>query len=246
MTRFTPAVLILLVANALVFVAGALLPGSQDNLIATGALWYPANEHFHAWQLVTYMFLHGGVSHILFNMYALFSFGVALESRWKTSRFLTFWFACGIGAGLVHLGVSVYQYHHYFDQLVAAGVAPDNIDLVLRTGGGHIPVGRGIESTLEKLYRIYAAPALGASGAIYGVLVAFTFMYPNARLALFFLPVPIAAKIFVPIVLAIDLLSGVTGFSIFGGGVAHFAHVGGALVGFVLMLFMRRQTAKPV
>jgi membrane associated rhomboid family serine protease len=89
------------------------------------------------------------------------------------------------------------------------------------------------------LYRIYAAPMLGASGAIYGILVAFGLMYPDAKLALLFLPVPIAAKYFIPIILALDLFSGVTGFSLFGGGIAHFAHIGGALIGFLLMWYWR-------
>ena len=97
-----------------------------------------------------------------------------------------------------------------------------------------------IRAAVVDLYRIYVGPMVGASGAIYGILVAFGLLYPNAKLALLFLPVPIAAKFFIPILLALDLFSGVTGFSLFGGGIAHFAHIGGALIGFLLMWHWRK------
>jgi membrane associated rhomboid family serine protease len=94
---------------------------------------------------------------------------------------------------------------------------------------------------LVDLYRVYAGPMLGASGAIYGLLVAFGCLHPNAKLAMMFIPVPIAAKYFIPILLGLDLLSGVTGFSLFGASVAHFAHLGGAAIGFLLMLLWRHR-----
>jgi membrane associated rhomboid family serine protease len=96
-------------------------------------------------------------------------------------------------------------------------------------------------SLMEELYRIQATPMVGASGAVYGILVAFGLLYPNAKLALLFLPVPIAAKFFIPVLLALDLLSGVTGFSLFGQSIAHFAHLGGAIIGFLLMWHWRNQ-----
>ena len=91
-----------------------------------------------------------------------------------------------------------------------------------------------------EFYQIYNTPAVGASGAIYGVLVAFGMTFPNAKLALIFLPVPISAKYFIPVLIALDLFSGVTGFSIFGGGIAHFAHVGGAIIGFIIMWYWKK------
>jgi membrane associated rhomboid family serine protease len=245
MNRFTPAVLVLVIANAAVFLAGMLVPAWRDRIVEVGAFWFPSNENFRPWQAVTYMFLHGGGSHLIFNMIAAISFGVPMERRWGTGRFLVFWFLCGIGAGLIHTGVSEYQYHALADRLMSAGVTPGEINSLMTTGSGEIPTDPAVKTTLISLYRIYAAPMLGASGAIYGVLVAFGFMYPNAKMALLFFPFPIAAKFFIPGLLAVDLLSGVTGFSLFGGGVAHFAHLGGAAIGFLLMMLWRRKTPGP-
>jgi membrane associated rhomboid family serine protease len=232
------------IANAAVFVAGLVMPQGNEWLVEHGAFWFTANPHFVLWQAVSYMFLHGGVGHILFNMYALVSFGGLLERQWGTRRFLVFYFLCGVGAALVHDAVNAYHYGALQERLVAQGLTPDGIRALLITGSGAIPPGAEIKATLVDLYRIFAVPMLGASGAIYGVLVAFGLLYPNAKLALMFLPVPIAAKFFIPILLALDLLSGVTGFSLFGGGIAHFAHLGGALIGFLLMLFWRWQAQR--
>lgn len=244
MNRLTPAVLGLVIANAAVFLAGLVMPQGSEWWIVHGAFWFTGNPHFAPWQAVTYMFLHGGVGHIFFNMFALVSFGGHLERHWGTRRFLVFYFLCGVGAALIHNAVNAYQYGVLQEHLVAQGLTPDAIRSLLTTGSGVIPVGAEIKTTLFALYQIYAVPMLGASGAIYGVLVAFGLLYPNAKLALMFIPVPIAAKYFIPILLALDLLSGITGFSLFGGGIAHFAHLGGALIGFILMLFWRWRTQR--
>lgn len=244
MNRLSPAVLGLVIANAAAFVAGLVIPQGEAWLVERGAFWFTANPHFAFWQVVTYMFLHGGAGHILFNMFALVSFGGLLERQWGTRRFLIFYFLCGVGAALVHNAVNVYHYGVLQERLVAQGLTPDAIRSLLDTGRGALPPGAEIEATLVELYRIYAVPMLGASGAIYGILVAFGLLYPNAKLALMFLPVPIAAKFFIPALLALDLLSSVTGFSLFGGGIAHIAHLGGALIGFILMLLWRWRTQR--
>lgn len=237
-TRAVPA---LLVANIAVFAAEYFFPKGREHLLNAGALWFSGNEHFGLWQVVSYMFLHGGVSHLLFNMIALGSFGTILEREWSWLRFLIFYFVCGIGAGLVQLGVVWHEYSGLHAQLVAAGMTPQEITAMLATGSAHLPEGDAVEAAAVALYRAYLTPTVGASGAIYGLMVAFACRYPNAKLALMFLPVPIAAKIFIPILLAIDLFSGVTGFALFGGGVAHFAHLGGAVIGFLLMLLWRNR-----
>ncbi|HVT74486.1 MAG TPA: rhomboid family intramembrane serine protease [Lacunisphaera sp.] len=241
MQRMSRAVAVLLIVNLVAFVAGILLPHGDDGLVAAGALWYPANDHFGLWQLVTYMFLHANFSHIFFNMFALVSFGTILEREWGTARFLFFYFLCGIGAALVETGINWQEFHGLHTRLVAAGLTPAAIASMLATGGGMIPRDPAVRTALFDLYGIYARPMLGASGAIYGLLVAFGFLHPNARLSLMFVPVPIAAKFFIPGLLLLDLFSGVTGFSIFGAGVAHFAHLGGAAIGFLLMLFWRHR-----
>ncbi len=238
MQRMSRAVGALLIMNLVAFVAG-MLPHGDDWLLTTGALWYPANDHFGLWQLVTYMFLHANFSHILFNMFALVSFGPVLEREWGTARFLVFYFLCGVGAGLVQTGISWQEFQGLHARLVAAGLAPAAIGSLLAAGGGEMPRDPAVRAALIELYGIYARPMLGASGAIYGLLVAFGFLHPNARLSLMFVPVPIAAKFIIPGLLLLDLFSGVTGFSIFGAGIAHYAHLGGAAIGFLLMLHWR-------
>lgn len=237
------AVAALLILNIVLFAAGVLLPNGREQLVDTGALWYPANDHFGWWQLVTHMFLHGSLSHIFFNMFALVSFGSILEREWGAGRFLLFYFLCGVGAGLVQTGISWQEFHGLHARLVAAGLTPSAISDLLVHGGGQLPRDPAVKAVLVELYQIYATPMLGASGAIYGLLVAFGFLHPNAKLAMMFVPVPVAAKFFIPGLLLLDLFSGVTGFSLFGAGIAHFAHLGGALIGFLLMLLWRHRHA---
>lgn len=232
---------VLLVVNVVVFVAGLLLPKGNEGLITAGALWYPANAHFGVWQVVSYMFLHASLGHIFFNMFALVSFGTILEREWGAERFLLFYFLCGVGAALVQWGVNAYEFNSLHERLVAAGLTPSDLSTLLAAGSGNIPSDPAVQAMLTQIYGIYASPMLGASGAVYGLLVAFGFLHPNAKLALMFVPVPIAAKYFIPILLGLDLFSGVTGFSLFGGSIAHFAHLGGAAIGFLLMLLWRRR-----
>lgn len=231
-----PAVLGLLIANSVFFATGFLLPNGQEQLVTHGALWYPANEHFGVWQVITYMFLHGGMGHIFFNMFALVSFGRVLELQWGAARFLVFYFLCGLGAALIQMGINAYEFNNFREGLISAGLTPSDLG-ELMAKGAYLP---SKPDSLEML-KIYASPMLGASGAIYGVLVAFGVLYPNAKLALMFIPAPVAAKYFIPGLLLLDLLSGVTGFSLFGGSIAHFAHLGGALIGFLLMLLWRKR-----
>lgn len=242
MNRLSRAVLALLSVNIAVFAAGLLVPGWHDRILAAGAFWFPDNGNFGAWQAVTYMFLHGDLGHIFFNMFALVSFGTILEREWGAPRFLLFYFLCGVGAALIQLAVNWHEAGTLQAQLVAAGLTPATISELVTTGRGAVPADPAVKALVIDLYRIHAAPMVGASGAIYGLLVAFGFLHPNAKLALMFVPVPVAAKFFIPALLALDLLSGVTGFSLFGAGVAHFAHIGGAAIGFLMMLLWRERT----
>lgn len=236
MNKLPPAVLGLLIANIVVFAAGFLLPDLGEKLVMAGALWFPSNEHFGIWQVVTYMFLHGGMGHIFFNMFALVSFGRVLEGQWGLPRFLVFYFVCGLGAALIQTGINWYEFQNLHERLVTAGLTPSAISGMLEQSK-YLPSRPASLTMLE----IYASPMLGASGAIYGVLVAFGVLYPNAKLALMFIPVPIAAKYFIPLILLLDLFSGVTGVSLFGANIAHYAHLGGAAIGFLLMLLWRKR-----
>jgi len=240
------AILSLIAVNAIFYVITDLVPGMEEKMVNLFGLYFPRNDHFGWWQFVTNMFMHGGFYHILFNMYALWAFGSPLEMIWGKSRFLLFYFLSGIGAGVIYTLVNVYQFNNLYDAVIATGTSAADVDKFLEMGNLNSTVVP--EPFKTSLLHLYWIPAVGASGAIYGVLVAFGMLFPNAKLALIFLPVPIAAKYFIPVLIALDLFSGITGFSIFGGGIAHFAHIGGAIIGFLLMWYWRKivPTREPI
>ncbi len=240
MNRLSRAVTGLLILNLAAFVA-SLLPEWRGSFAEAGALWLPANEHFGVWQVVTYMFLHGDFGHIFFNMFALATFGTVLEREWGAQRFLVFYFLCGVGAGLIQMGINWHEYRELHAHLIAAGMTPADIGKLMATGQGMIPADPAGQAMVRELYATFHSRMVGASGAIYGLLVAFGCLHPNAKLALIFVPVPIAAKFFIPVLLGLDLFSGLTGFPLFGASVAHFAHLGGAAIGFLLMLLWRNR-----
>ena len=242
MGRLTETVKHLIILNALFFAASSLLGIDLNNFLA---LYFPENENFGIWQFVSHMFMHGGFMHILFNMYALWAFGSPLEQMWGRNKFIFFYFSAGLGAGLIYTAVNYFQFNSIHNDLISIGLRTSDIQSLLTSGKYNSDILSQIpEQKLMEIYQIYNTPAVGASGAIYGVLVAFGMTFPNAKLALIFLPVPISAKYFIPVLIALDLFSGVTGFSIFGGGIAHFAHVGGAIIGFIIMWYWKTNQFK--
>lgn len=242
MGRLTEAIKHLIILNVIFFAASSFMGLNLGNWLA---LYFPKNDHFGFWQFVSHMFMHGGFMHILFNMYALWAFGSPLEQMWGRNKFLFFYFSAGIGAALIYTAVNYFQFNSIYNELIGIGLEAGEIQNLLESGRYNSNILSQIpEKRLSDLYQIYNTPAVGASGAIYGVLVAFGMSFPNAKLALIFLPVPIAAKYFIPVLIALDLFSGVTGFSIFGGGIAHFAHVGGALIGFIMMKYWQKNQFK--
>ena len=242
MGRITETVKHLIILNALFFAASSLLGIDLNNFLA---LYFPENENFEIWQFVSHMFMHGGFMHILFNMYALWAFGSPLEQMWGRNKFIFFYFSAGLGAGLIYTAVNYFQFNSIHNDLINIGLRTSDIQSLLTSGKYNSDILSQIpEQKLMEIYQIYNTPAVGASGAIYGVLVAFGMTFPNAKLALIFLPVPISAKYFIPVLIALDLFSGVTGFSIFGGGIAHFAHVGGAIIGFLIMWYWKKNQFK--
>ena len=242
MGKFTDAVKHLIILNVILFAASQFMGLDLSSWLA---LYFPKNEHFGIWQIVSHMFMHGGFTHILFNMYALWAFGSPLEQMWGRNKFLFFYFSAGIGAGLIYTAVNYFQFNNIFNELISAGISNTEIQNLLETGRYNTDILNQVsEKRLTDLYQIYNTPAVGASGAIYGVLVAFGMSFPNAKLALIFFPVPIAAKYFIPVLIGLDLFSGLTGFSLFGGGIAHFAHVGGAIIGFIIMKYWQKNQFK--
>ncbi len=243
MMNITPVVKQLLIINILFFIGAYFVPVAYDFF----ALFYPESDNFKGWQFLTHMFMHApfpNIAHILFNMFALYSFGSALEHFWGGKKFLFFYISCGLGAALLHTGVNYYFFQEGINTLTANGFTKIEILDLLNQGK--------IDTRWQELMSVsdfqnftssYFGTVVGASGAIYGLLVAFAFMMPNAELALLFIPVPIKAKYFVPGLLAIDLFLGFKGSSIFGAGstgIAHFAHVGGAITGFLMMWFWKK------
>lgn len=240
------AIKVLIAVCVIMFVI-SLLPGMTVPMREIFALYFPENEHFRVWQFVTNMFMHGGFGHIFFNMYALWAFGSPLEHMWGKNKFVLFYFLSGIGAGIIYTVVNHFKFNNLYQQFIDAGVTQQEITKLLATGEYNTSAMSAFpEEKLSELWSLFNIPVVGASGAIYGVLVAFGILFPNAKLFLIFLPVPVAAKYFIPALIALDLFSGVTGFSIFGGGIAHFGHVGGAIIGFLLMWYWRTRTPKAV
>jgi len=263
MMNMTETVKQLIIMNVLFFVGTmALGDFNPDNpAYRILALYYPENNNFELWQPITHMFMHGGFMHIAFNMFALYSFGSALEHFWGGKKFLFFYISCGLGAALLHTTINYIQIHSLLDSVSSLNLSESELQLILNAdykslfdSNGHLT--GNIATILSKAnctqeqFNILAeasgiskSTAVGASGAIYGLLTAFAFMFPNAELALMFIPVPIKAKYFVPGILAIDLFLGLKGSSIFGSGgtgVAHFAHIGGAVTGFLMMWYWKK------
>ena len=242
--QITPMVKQLLIINILFYIGAQLIPGQAYELLP---MYYPENPDFHIWQIFTHMFMHAeypNLSHIMFNMFALYSFGSALENFWGAKKFLFFYISCGLGSAILYNLVNYWQYHEGLNALISAGLSPDDIAQFFSEGKYNTNVLSLISvDKLQQAFYAYNSPMLGASGAIYGLLAAFVFMFPNAELFLFFVPVPIKAKYLIPIIMASDLILGVYGTSLFGPGgtgIAHFAHIGGALIGFMMMYYWKK------
>ncbi|MGG6230780.1 rhomboid family intramembrane serine protease [Tenacibaculum sp. SDUM215027] len=239
MPRLTQAIKHLIIINVILFFAPQLLNMDLTNLFA---LHYPKNEHFGVWQYVTHMFMHGGTMHLIFNMYALWAFGTPLEQMWGRNKFLFFYFSAGIGAGLIYTFANYYQFNGIYEQLIGMGISPAEIQNILTSGQYNDSLITLSNKTMSEFYSLYHTPAVGASGAIYGILVAFGLTYPDAKLALIFFPVPIAAKYFIPLIIVSDLFFGMTSYSI--GNIAHFAHIGGAIIGFIIAWYWKKNQFK--
>ena len=202
----------IIMINILVMVMTSL---NENFMVEKFALFYPTSPFFHWWQPVTHMFMHGGFWHIFFNMYTLFIFGSILERVWGTKKFLIFYFITGLGAAAVHTGVEWLQMQFWMGQAAEGNMV-----------------------ALKSIHALKMTPTVGASGAIYGVLMGYAMLYPDSIMTLVFPPVSLKAKWFVLIFAGIELLTGVTGT---GGGIAHFAHLGGLIFGFLLIMYWKKR-----
>jgi len=237
MGRISETIKALIIVNVIFFIGTQLLGETAYRLFS---LYFFENPNFQLWQPLTHMFMHGGIMHILFNMYALWAFGSPLEQMWGRNKFLFFYFSAGIGAALIHTLVNYYQVESASEILFNAGMSQTDITNLFTTGQYNSGILNAVSiETIQSAYDSFNTPAVGASGAIYGILVAFGMMFPNAELMLIFFPVPIKAKYFIPLLLLGDLFFGISGA---GTGVAHFAHLGGALFGFIMSWYWKKNS----
>ena len=233
MNKLTDGIKHLIIINVILFVAPQLLQLDFTNILA---LHFPENEHFGFWQYITHMFMHASFSHILFNMYGLWAFGTPLEQIWGKKKFLFFYFSAGLGAGIIYTLVNYYQFNEALETLVNSGISQNEILELMN------PTKMYQNKDLQTMNQLYNTPAVGASGAVYGVLAAFGLYFKDAKLALIFLPIPIAAKYFIPVMIFGDLFFGMTKYSV--GNIAHFAHIGGALIGFIIAYSWKKNQFK--
>lgn len=190
-------------------------------------VFYPDSPFFRIWQPITYMFMHGGFAHIFFNMFALVMFGSVIEQVLGSKRFLNYYLICGLGALVLQYGVQAIEVYQITGTIRAADFL--HFDMYNNRVSSQMQISQNDFNTLAS---IYGTPLVGASGAIYGLLLAFGYLFPNTSLYLMFIPVPVKAKYFIPIMIVIEIY---LGFSHSGSSIAHLAHVGGALFGFILI-----------
>ena len=203
------------------------------------ALHYFENEKFEYWQLLSHMFMHGNINHILFNMFGLWMFGSPLEKMWGKNKFLFFYISTGLGAAALQMIMYYVQFSSISDQIIQLGYGTDSLNKLLNEGLYDPRILEVVnESDLIDLIRNYNSSMVGASGAIYGILVAFALIFPNSELFILFLPFPIKAKFLVPILILGDIFFGFSSYSV--GPIAHFAHIGGALTGFLIMWYWKK------
>lgn len=229
-TGLPPIVKNLLIMNIVCFI-GSLIFEKARLLFG---VYYPDSPAFHWWQVFTYMFMHGNFMHIFFNMFALFMFGPVLEQILGPKRFINYYLITGLGALALQFAVQAYEVNAITGTVAASQYM--DVNVVQRSAVG--PALQGLnQEQINTLLSIYVIPMVGASGAIFGLLVAFGYLFPNTELYLMFIPVPVKAKIFIPIYIILELFLGVSRFA--GDSVAHFAHLGGALFGFILIKLWR-------
>lgn len=190
-------------------------------------VFYPDSPFFKIWQVITYMFMHGSFAHIFFNMFALVMFGGVIERILGPKKYLNYYLISGLGALVLQYGIQAIEVYNIAGTVRASQFL--NFNFISGMVSTNLPISK---DQLDTLLSIYGTPLVGASGAIYGLLLAYGYLFPNAEIMLIFLPIPIKAKYFIPILIVIEIF---LGFSNSGGSIAHLAHVGGALFGFILL-----------
>ena len=226
-----PVVKNLLIINGIMYLATVAFETRGIDLAGIFGLHYFTSSLFQFWQPITYMFMHGSFSHLFFNMFALWMFGAALENSWNEKRFLLYYMVCGIGAGLIQMLVIGLKVH-----LLTQNLSPESIQMVLDNGTKVLNLGQNYIGDMGAFNLAINTATVGASGSVFGLLLAFGMMYPNNLIYVYFL-LPIKAKWFVVVYGVLELWLGVSGAN---DNVAHFAHLGGMLFGFFLILYWNK------
>jgi len=255
-----PVVKNLIIINVLFFLATVVLENMGINLVDILGMHYPGSDKFMLHQIVTYMFMHGGIMHIFFNMFALWMFGRVLESVWGPRRFLIYYFVTGIGAIAIQTLVNYFEFSSMQHTLTAFQNTPSpeildkfvnkNLpnattqvrDFIMSWYNDPTNTSYANEGTdlMQRILKMKMdIPTIGASGAVFGILLAFGMLFPNTQLMLLFPPIPIKAKYFVIGYGLLELFFGVSGIQ---GSVAHFAHLGGMLFGFLLIKYWNKHS----
>jgi membrane associated rhomboid family serine protease len=243
MYRISPSVKQLLIIN-IIFFLGTFLSFNSEFIYSLFGLYFPENINFKFWQILTHMFMHGNLPHILVNMFALWMFGSSVESIFGSKNFLFFYLTCGLGAAVSQLAFLYYNYYVDLEFFVSSGYESAEIINLLNNKSkpelNSLVNNVGIER-VASIFSNFNATMVGASGAIMGILVAFGMFFPESKLMLLFFPIPIKAKYFIPAIIIMDLFSAITGQAIFSpSNTAYVAHLGGALTGFIIMYYWKK------
>lgn len=202
------------------------------------AAFYPFSPFFRSWQIITHMFMHGSLMHILFNMFTLYSFGPLLERTLGDRKYIILYFVSGLGAFFLFNLWNFIEVQQIQSNLESFGfnlngfLAGESVSF-----NGNPAAISAQRELLENLKSIILVPMVGASGAIFGIIAAFATLYPNAEIGIMFIPIPVKVKYVLPVIIIVSIFLGVTGNV---GGVAHLAHVGGAAIGFLLALYWKK------
>ena len=235
--QITPVTRNIIILNVIFFVATFLLRYANIDLSPLLAGYFPLSPNFNSWQIITHMFMHGGIMHIVFNMFTLYSFGPVLEQVLGQKKFIILYFAAGLG------GFALYNIWNYYEvsQLTSFlnSQAYDIHEIYKYADinySGEMPISsdsEAVRDSAQKLFNILRTPMVGASGAIFGIVAAFSTLFPDAKLMFLFIPYPIKAKYLTPIIIVVSIFLGLRQFS--GDNIAHFAHLGGALIGYLFV-----------
>jgi membrane associated rhomboid family serine protease len=221
----------IIIINILVFLGCEAIPLLQEPL--TG--YYFASESFRVWQIITHMFMHGGIAHLFMNMFGVYMFGALLESYWGPKKFLNYYLVCGLGAFALHQFISYLEIQHLMAQLPS-----ELLQEVLNNGRAALAENKNfVDSDAARLNLSINVGLVGASGCLFGLLIAYGMLFPNSELMLLFIPFPIKARYFVIGYGVIELLLALANRT--GDNVAHYAHLGGMIVGYAILKYWQKQ-----